>query len=216
VKIISKFKDYYDGVGSLYQDKTPLYLRHTREVKKKGITKHYNSVRVDKQDYSYRCEVIGFCGKIYLYTIVTADDIYMDKVFYDYEELDKILQLGKSQRWNRYWGKPKSLKKIYESYAKSEDFLSIFKEHNVPCFATYTKNGERDLVLNPCLKDYEFFRCIDPHTAYQEIDMYIGNFLLNTEDPDMPVGSDVVVAQSKGFDKFSFRQDKGSKKRKQK
>ena len=46
--------------------------------------------------------------------------------------------------------------------------------------------------------------------------MYQAGSLCEIEDPDMPVGDDVIVARSKGYDKFSFRQDKGTKKNKRK
>ena len=35
--------------------------------------------------------------------------------------------------------------------------------------------------------------------------MYIENVLTNNNTPEMPVGSDKVIAESKGYDKWSFR-----------
>lgn len=60
------------------------------------------------------------------------------------------------------------------------------------------------LIKNPILKDFEFGKLVDPYTAVQEIEMYLGRLATNNTPP-MPVGSDKVIAESKGFDKYSFR-----------
>jgi hypothetical protein len=60
------------------------------------------------------------------------------------------------------------------------------------------------LIKNPILEKFCFHRLIDPYTAIQEIEMYIGRIAINNTPP-MPVGSDKVIAESKGFDKWSFR-----------
>lgn len=62
----------------------------------------------------------------------------------------------------------------------------------------------RWLIKNPILKDFDFGKLIDPYTASQEIEMYLGRLATNNTPP-MPVGSDKVIAESKGFDKYSFR-----------
>ena len=61
------------------------------------------------------------------------------------------------------------------------------------------------LIKNPILKDFNFHRIIKPYIAFQEIEMYLGGILANTKTPPMPVGSDKVIAESKGYDKWSFR-----------
>jgi hypothetical protein len=35
--------------------------------------------------------------------------------------------------------------------------------------------------------------------------MFFNNVLCDTSTPPMPVGNDVIIAASKGFDKYSFR-----------
>jgi hypothetical protein len=60
------------------------------------------------------------------------------------------------------------------------------------------------LIKNPILKDFDFGKLVDPYTASQEIEMYLGRLATNNTPP-MPVGSDKVIAESKGFDKYSFR-----------
>ena len=71
-----------------------------------------------------------------------------------------------------------------------------------------TKQGYREsrgiLIKNPILKDFNFNKIVDPFTAAQEIEMYLGRLSFDNT-PIMPVGDDKVLAASKGFDKWSFR-----------
>jgi hypothetical protein len=63
------------------------------------------------------------------------------------------------------------------------------------------------------LKDVEFFRVFDPHTTYQEIFMYISG-VLGGNMKEIPEMSDDDMRDSKGFDKWSFRKEPSSKKKK--
>jgi hypothetical protein len=65
----------------------------------------------------------------------------------------------------------------------------------------------------PVLKDLDFARIIDPYTMYQELDRWFGVHA-NPDVTKVPVGSDEVLAEAKGFDrKFSFRKEPSNKKR---
>lgn len=80
MKIISKYKDYYDGVQSYGQDSTTVFERNTQLVvipEENGIEEHikecsdhYNirRIRSISKEYEalYLCNIlIGFCGKLY-------------------------------------------------------------------------------------------------------------------------------------------------------
>ena len=60
------------------------------------------------------------------------------------------------------------------------------------------------VIHNPRLSDYDFYRAIDPVTAYQELDMYISGVLTSAGKP-MVVTEDKYRIQAAGFDKTSFR-----------
>lgn len=48
-------------------------------------------------------------------------------------------------------------------------------------------------------------RQVDPYTAYQELDMFLGNNLVFQEDPDAHLTDDLKI-HYKGFDKtYGFR-----------
>ena len=107
--------------------------------------------------------------------------------------------------------------------AQSEKKLSTepFIDFHTPIFAyqyvdikdiSNHKKG-RYLYKDPILKNCGFQSIVDPFTAYQEIDMFLGNDLAGQHDPIMPVGGDLIVRDSKGFDEWSFKTVPGTKMR---
>lgn len=90
----------------------------------------------------------------------------------------------------------------------------IFIEFDTPIFILRRKPlaGNHELLINPCLQDFGAQSIFDPWTAYQEIDMFLGNVLTNRENSSI-VRSEELIRDSKGFDEWSFKQ-RGSKKRK--
>ena len=68
-----------------------------------------------------------------------------------------------------------------------------------------------DYKLQNIEEDIRFVTQLDPYTAMQELEMFIGNVLTNNTTPTMPVGTDDQIRDSKGFDKWSFRKMKEKK-----
>lgn len=54
------------------------------------------------------------------------------------------------------------------------------------------------------LKDFEFYRCLDPYKCYQEIAMYVGG-VLPRKGAEMATISDKSKIKKHGMDKWSFR-----------
>jgi hypothetical protein len=82
----------------------------------------------------------------------------------------------------------------------------IHRHFNSPVFAISLDRNVK-MTINPCLKDYHFQQVMQPFEVFQEISMYLGNKLVSQMDPNPPI-SDELKAQSKGFDKYSFRKEK--------
>lgn len=118
-----------------------------------------------------------------------------------------------------------SFQKFFDDVEKvKEKYAKWFEDKRCPIFVSeYHKPqeyrwqtvdgkmmGDKDkpyrIHYNACLKDYEFYRVFDTIAAYQEIAMWLGN----QAEPRKPIPdiSDEVMAEIKGFDKFSFRKDK--------
>ena len=93
--------------------------------------------------------------------------------------------------------------------------LNLFKEHEVAYFQfdlEWHKYQDHPVVLHPVLEDFQFYRVYDMFSAYQAIENYLCNVLVPPDDPYVEPISDVIKAQSKGFDKFSFRKEKTKRK----
>jgi hypothetical protein len=62
------------------------------------------------------------------------------------------------------------------------------------------------MAWNACLKDLEFFRIVDPYTAFQEIAMFLGGLAVPLKP--IPHVDDKTMVEAKGFDKkWSFRKE---------
>ena len=159
--------------------------------------------------------VIGFCGEIYngikittnlSKQIPTVDFLYEDsmyKIIDDYRSLyDKIQHMS--------WRIPTSSTRFKE-IKKNKNLKKIFLENRVPYFILFNKDSKTHCKLNFCLKDYKFYKLFECTQTYQEIRMFIENNLASDTEVNVPTGDDVVLAESKGYDKFSFRKDKKEK-----
>jgi hypothetical protein len=214
MRIISKFKDYYDGGASFGVDVTHTYIRESKDI---------NYIK-----YPYYCDVIGFCGKIYPFD--NAISILNDdpKQFTNYDTDYKFEQY-KDDSYNeryrlvkedgKYWTfyshlmehkSPHSKKEYFDIIRSDKKLLEIFLQYSVPIFHIGHVPGyyEKILTLNPCLKDYAFYKIFDTIQAFQEIQMYISNVIVSDTKVVVPVGSDNVIRDSKGFDKWTFRKMK--------
>jgi hypothetical protein len=244
--IISKFKDYYDGVvGTTGIDKTIVYNRESKEFnpKDKDYPKFlFNSYSlrkkldinpiIDLTPYSspflkkdivyktYQYFVIGFCGKQYIgFKLFYRDYIDNNEIKYDiiygYDNIANYLDMTKKSYHNN--------NNFEERYNKiiNFDYIDIFREFNIPIFVYEDSVGfsifnkpikkthiNFKFIINPILKDYEFYKVFDTYQTFQEISMFLGGVLGNN-------GKDIVEVDNKtkilkyGFDlKTSFRKDK--------
>jgi hypothetical protein len=71
----------------------------------------------------------------------------------------------------------------------------------------YTYSKKIKVYKNRCLKDMEFFKIVDPFTAFQELSMFIGG-IMGGKSPIMIEVADKDRIAKHGFDKFSFRKEK--------
>lgn len=75
-------------------------------------------------------------------------------------------------------------------------------ENKITCVVYEMYNNQ--VVINPPLKDYEFFKVMDPYTAFQELSMWVGGTL--AWPPQMMIElDDKYRVLAHGFDKHSFR-----------
>jgi len=236
--IISKFKDYYDGVaGSTGIDKTIVYDRELIEVDESKYLKEFRrySSLDNKKPYPFvqlgnfylkkelrkttQYEhtapfIIGFCGKLYigwkLYSEGDGNSV-ITTITYD---LDRIENLHEQYAFTGNF-------KDKINYILSYDPIKIFRDLNSPIFVyDYDKDrryferhcrNNTKFFINPMLKEYEFFKIFDSYQAFQEIQMFLSGVLGNKEKEIIVVEDKYKIA-SHGFDKWSFRKEPENKK----
>ncbi len=208
-----------------------IYKRHPEEIdgkKYSGIPYlSYYSNQIDV--IWYKQTTIGFCGKLYsCFEVNTFDNRLADtkesrktrKFCFDIEDIDhwvesnckpSLVEAYHRKKYKSIWSSWNSrygfLKHFDEFNKASNKFEHIFEEHRCPQFVTKIVDKKLKIVLNPLLKDFEFYRIFDPYQAYQEIAMFLGNFAEPRKN--IPPISDEIMLEAKGFDKkFSFRKEK--------
>lgn len=234
MRILSPFKDYYDCAMGLGQDTDLVYKRFPEETKllKYSFPWCYENVFVPTDKAIVSQVVIGFCGSIYpvfklrnprslgveecvCFTLSDVDDfakaIYHKReyeIFCVHKSKDHHRWRGPlSRAWRKYHWEEVFAK--FDDYSKSGQHRQFFKEPH-PIFVVekseHTYRDPSTLTHNAMLKPYEFYRVRDPYQAFQDISMYLGNMA----EPRKPIPeiSDEVMAEAKGFDKFSFRKQK--------
>jgi len=230
MRIISDFHDYYDAVQATGQDQTLLYLRKVVEEETKDypfpIIDYYRCWRWFNRLPSPCVEqfIVGFCGKIYP-VINYGDNVYCHNIedvdlYMEANYREKVLEEYrhplKHSRHHRYWDAA-LCRFVFDNWfkevkAKQNAFGHIFLKHKCPIFIAYcgeSRYANKRFVYNGKLKDCDFFRVMEPFTAFQEISMFLGGMAM----PNRPIPevSDKDLAAAKGFDKFSFRKDPSKK-----
>jgi len=226
MRIIAKAKDYYDGVQGIDRDRSVLYVRDRKKVrvpnsKRPCLNFGYFTPPSGMKAY---VAVVGFCGKIYplidLAFFPRAGGEAVTCYCYSIEDVDAFAKkhlkaraykayLGDKARGFWRWSitrRDRIVKFFEDVKAKQDDYAHLFEEHLSPIFIAelhHTDGGVLD--FNRLLGPFEFYRVFDAYAAYQELCMFMGNLAM--PDKAMPVIDDVAKAQSKGFDRYSFRAD---------
>lgn len=148
--------------------------------------------------------IIGFCGKVYLGLACFDKNEKFVPVFnaaLTGVELPPELTLFVSNMNKSSWFTDPIVYLNATDGVEFEQFREMMIENKIVSFAAHG----RTVITNPRLLDYGFNAVVDPLTAFSELSMYIP---LLKEAPEPEAVSDVLKAESKGFDKGSFRHRK--------
>jgi len=226
--IISKNKDYYDGVvGTMGIDKTLVYERKTVEItENKLMLKEFQYKLYDWNDRNpflkignipidskknnkytdYTFFIVGFCGELYLgwkfhYKVKgNINDILKTDIIYGYDNAKNFLK-------DDYWS---GSVEDDINYVMNYDPIDMFREINSPIFI-FEKDRINKLIINPTLKKWKFYRLFDSFQAFQEISMFLGGVLGRGEKDIVEIG-DKYKIRKYGFDKWSFRKEPSKRK----
>lgn len=244
MRIISNFRDYYDVVQAQGQDRTLVYMRNKIVDKKPKFSLplwyDYGSSTIDGDGTVLDASsvMVGFCGKVYpvfrfhLFNHWNRDKMDIVKFCFNLEDIDNfVLEHFKEKDYEGYFATKKlygktayrwrsstqqAYKVFFEKCAEAKDkHGDVFAKLHCPIFVMARENrGDSAIVTyNASLREHEFYRVFDPYQAFQEISMFLGA-MAEPRKPIPPI-SDEVMAEVKGFDKWSFRKPPStSKKRK--
>ena len=226
MRIISKIHDYYDSAMSLGVDTNRVFVRENRDpiyINNTNRSTRYFDKESSTNSYYIKFLLIGFCGEMfpciryqgygvnnsepkYIYTN-EALSIELPKgkpiVGYDQNDIEFIKQWLNKGVIKSIWYAPHDNNKYMNS------FKHIFMTYKTPYFVIdFPYRTPPRCNLMPILRDYKFYKIKDSYTAYQDIDMFLHNQLCDMDNPHIEPIPDVIKAQSKGFNKYSFRKDK--------
>ena len=179
--------------------------------------------------------LIGLCGKLYP-AFIFYEYIKSKLLYYNtgltlkgaYIDLEKFLTLRKEAKKADLYNNisydaitKNSYINWMGQYHQHPDLMQVFIELNTPIFIIKPLNcslgayyDNINLLVSPCMDAFKLQASFDPYTVYQEIEMFLSNQLVITANADIK-RTDELIRDSKGMDKWSFRQ-KGPKVRKRK
>jgi hypothetical protein len=214
MRIISKFKDYYDGIQGIDGiDNTLVYCRTYTKIPNSELPNEFKHARFSlindniigrintfslKRNNIYSdCAsfIVGFCGKLYVGWKLYDKDNNVTITF-DNKYVETIVE-------SMYRNKLSVVINNISNY----NCFNIFKKYQAPIFILDNRNViNSELIINPILKEYQFYKKFDSFSAFQEIEMFLGEKLGSTEKI-IDINDKYKLTQY-GFDKYSFRKEK--------
>jgi hypothetical protein len=224
MKIISRQIDYYDCMMKKGIDPSIVFVRDPsiKITKSLGFKNNipFDSIHLGTTKYIYNY-YLGFCGNIYpMFMDILLTSEYMKSASYHHisQTIDNAKKFYKKEDVIDYYDKISSysLNKINIFFNVDKNLFASYFTH--PIFLSglrwEKKKRETNKVLfiyyNINLKSLSFNKIFNAQEAFQELQMYISNIAIPEKKP--LVISDEEMAESKGFNKFSFRKDKTKKK----
>ena len=227
MRIISPFHDFYDVIQKTGQDRSVLYLRRPVEIVLRAADLPrfpcFGYYANSYYKFGIAKYFLGFCGVVYPALRLSAPlgaPGEADRVVFDVdqavewittnlpESVSKHLYDKKRHFGRRYNGCPRR-QEIVEAFSKAHETppVDLFERFDAPIFIAREcpRSVDWDVVINGCLKDLGFYRVKPPQQAFQDLAMWVGGRA--QPSMPMPIVSDVVLAEAKGFDKYSFRKE---------
>lgn len=202
MKIVSNFHDYYDSIQGTIFDKDVIYLR--KEV---GIGP-WESWKYNRYfNYGKDSIIVGFAGKIYRGLRCVVEKRNIIKYLWSWDKAKEFLDEHKFDYTIGPYYDYERVSKDWFGEVNIPQHKELFFKYNVPIFGIGFP--EYDIILNPCLKNVDFAKILEPYTAFQQLYQY----MCNQASPEKPIPAidDKTLAEAKGFDKFSFRKEKSKK-----
>ena len=223
--IISKHKDFYDGIFAGEPDKSIVYNRKLEELTDQtlfdstrrryyqtGSIKQYKYkfpllIHIENHDASFRRNytehqlcLLGFCGKTYIFSKKKHNSIGSEwEYIWDKAEIINTFASEKSYYYNN---RKEELLNLFNDWNGKLKY-DIFRELGCPVFMFSIEGHQATLTLNPILKDIDFHKVLNAYSVAQDIYMFVDTQLRPREE--IIEVSDESKLKSRGFDDMSFK-----------
>lgn len=227
MRIISKKQDYYDSALAFGHDTNVIFHRTEEVIVSKPqeqlgelsmfasgqwVTRLPTSSagRSSVSDVTICMFKILFCGKFYHGVEISTYAWYNFSsnqerfCVYTFEDLEttliervgvKLADVASTRRQTQL--------KQHFSEVKT-DFDLAFSLKSPVVIGITLRHDHVNVIKNGILKDYQFYKVVDPYTAFQEIDMFMSGIMAPENRPMVTI-ADKYKIQEHGFDKSSFR-----------
>ena len=245
MRIVSRTRDYYDGVSP--GDTEPLYVREERTIRLEpgdprivpvwGLPLVDWELRPPHELRELEFRILAFCGRHYFHltdgrriwwsTRAVLDDLVDGYRLADVHEstarqqsraaramLDLKQDTPRHARaWSRAWlawrteGRPGDAE-LHRLLAAP---VVLVGRRAVHWSGQRVLEDAVEVTLDPCLRALGFQSVVDPYTAWQELDMFLGGEMATQQDP-VPERTQDLIRDAHGFDDASFKQRSPGKK----
>jgi len=219
IHIYSDHKDYFDSILIQISSLDKHWQRYTVESKPTKAELPKNLTLPLYRDLVY----IFFCGTLYplavSHKVVNAQTItsllWSYDAYTDYHD-GKVSWYNKDllrQSFKRVCNK--QVEEILIGLGVAYFIFIPSYNYNNTHWSNKTEDTQGTLILYPKLQDYQFYQVVDPYTAAQQVDHWLGNILI--QDTVIKPTEDKYKIIAKGHDPvISFRTESGAKRRKDK
>lgn len=231
MKIISNFKDYYDSAAGLGIDESVIYVRKKEEIGRfpriarpsipyvnhenmfdgfklrKGFRRFFGEPEKSKSSFYLTGYLIGVAGQIYSCLKITSrNQSEKFKILHSLEEFNFVFEKVETKSW--YYRDLFMPEKFFSAPLTDIKQKNFFQQYKVPVFnLELTFNEHPLLIVNDQLKRLEFYKVIDPFTAFNNISGFISGILGSKENEIVKI-DDKHLLFAKGFDNWSFKKQK--------
>lgn len=168
----------------------------------------------------YNNNIIFFCGELYtsVHLRMHIGRNYYSKHCYNIEEVKKtIVNYGNKKDLDLLNGKSycfdtrkyifniDRLNLFFNNTLFKDIILQYHQDNKCPIIMySREKKYNKQIIFNPCLKDFQFAQIYDPFQAFQKIEMFISG-VLGTDQKKLIQINDNYQRDKKGFDDRSFK-----------
>lgn len=225
MRIISKTSDYYDSLMDYSKDRlNKTWVR----AEQKFELPEFRLKEMAEQRFYWGWKIKMFylvvAGKVYPIIGYHKDGEFKNRkyigahyeYFYTLEDFDKNHPEETRSMFSYRHAKTGYLKNpIGERwrtfFKKYNDLTDLCIELESPVILIEPKGKKFKCTTNVILKDYQFYKVLPTASAYQELDMFVSNILINDEMVAKPI-TDIDKIEAHGFDKKNHLEKRNRRK----